>query len=105
MAKDGKKVAIGVGAAAIVVGTILIATKAKAKPPPQPEPGLATRYGVVSDAVQALQDVSVILWDAPGVEQLGFTQTDAKGSYSIKNILPGDYMVQFVKEGYEIAIR
>ena len=107
MAEKGTKAAIGVGAAAVIAGVILLATRAEAKPPPPPEPGLATLYGVVSDAStgKALSDVSVILWDAAGAEQLAYTQTGGRGNYSIRNILPGSYMVQFVKEGYETAVR
>lgn len=98
MAKDGKKVAIGLGAAALAItAVVLIAQAAKAAPPP-PEPGLANLYGIVKDGVSG-QPISGVLVTLDGRQ----TQTDGSGSYAVNNIQPGVYTVQFSKSGYQTA--
>jgi len=57
-------------------------------------PPVANLYGKVTDAQTGspLAGVSVQL-------------TDSGGHYSITNILPGNYLVYFIKEGYETEVR
>jgi len=101
MAKDRKK-------AAVVLGLIYLATrKVEAAPPEEPIPGYATLYGVVTDAVtgEAISNVDISLWDVAQIELLASTRTNGVGSYSIQNILPSSYTVQFAKDGYETEVR
>lgn len=93
---DKKKIAVGLGIVAAATGVILLATAAKAAPP---EPGLANLYGTVTDAVtgKKIPDVLVTL---NGMQ----TYTDAAGNYAFANIEPGEYTLQFSKDGYETAV-
>lgn len=101
--KDKKGLGILVAIGAGIAG-IALAARAKAKPP---EPGLATLYGIVSDAAtgQPIEGVSVSLWSPDGTELLQQTFTNGTGSYALKNILPGAYAIMFEKEGYESEVR
>lgn len=104
MPKIDKKVVIGGGLAAL--GLLLLGEKAKAEPPPPPPPpGLVSLYGNVTDAITAspLVGVSITLWNPDGNELLASTTTNVSGSYTLNNILPGNYLVRFEKEVYEIA--
>lgn len=99
MPEDGKKVAIGVvvvGAVMATVGAAYVLARREEELPPPPPPGLANLYGIVIDAVsgEALPDVLVIL-DSDQV------YTDQNGLYAFVDLMPGDYTIQFFKEGYE----
>jgi len=85
---------VGLGLAAIAA----IAALAWAAPP-TPPPGRANLYGVVIDAVtgEVIPDVLVTL---NGLE----VYTDAGGNYIFADLEPGEYILQFSKEGYETAI-
>ena len=93
---DKRKVAAGIGIAAAAAGVILLTTAAKAAPP---EPGLANLYGKVTDAVtgKKIPDVLVTLNSMQ-------TYTDAGGNYIFSNLEPGEYVIQFSKEGYETLV-
>jgi hypothetical protein len=95
---------IGLGLVA-VVGIAALAFAAPEEPP-EPPPGLANLYGKVTDAVtgEELSGVYVALWDSAGMELLGSTYTNGSGNYIIENILPGSYILQFSKAGYETAV-
>ncbi len=86
---------IGLGFAAAVG----IAALAFAAPPT----GLANLYGKVTDAETGgeLSGVYVALWDSAGMELLAYAYTNGSGNYIIENILPGSYVLQFSKAGYE----
>ncbi len=75
---------------------LLLSRKAKAEPPPPPVPGYANLYGIVTDAVTGapIKGVQATLDSLQA-------NTDANGAYSFTNIEPGDYVVQFNKDGYE----
>lgn len=95
MVKDGRKIAIGAGLAAGVVGVILLLKK-KAPVPPPPPPELANIYGIV-------------VFRGTGAPLLGvkismdgiITYTNASGEYLISNQSPGSYTMTLEKEGYE----
>lgn len=93
MAKDGKKTAIivGVGVAAVVGVVLLTAGK---KPPP-PLPGLANLHGIVTDADTG-EPLAGVLIALNGLS--AFTGSD--GLYAFTDLEPGDYEVEFSKEGY-----
>ncbi len=99
-------VIIPIGLALGGAAALALAAAAKA-PPPEPEPGLATLYGRVTDAATGknLSGVYVGLWNSAGVELLADAITNGQGNYSIKNNLPGNYIVQFSKDGYETLVR
>lgn len=108
MVKDGSKAIIGLGLLTVVAGVVIAATKkAKAVPPPEPIPGFANLYGTVTDVLTAtpLKGVTVELWMPDRSELLTFITTDKNGYYSIMNIVPGNYLVSFAKEGYEPEVR
>lgn len=67
--------------------------------PPTPPPGLANLYGKVTDAVTGdpLPGVLVTLNDLE-------VYTDAGGNYIFDDLEPGEYVLQFSKEGYETAV-
>ena len=93
MAKDGEKVAIGLGIAGGIAGLIYLTTRAEAKH------GKANLYGKVTDAVTG-KKISDVLVALNGMQ----TYTDAAGNYAFKNLEPGGYTVIFEKSGYETAI-
>lgn len=68
---------------------------------------LANLFGVVTDAATdaPLASVTVELRSPDGTELLFSTMTDSSGNYSIADILPGNYLVYFKKEGYESEVR
>lgn len=92
---DKKTLAV-IGIVGAGVGVILLATAAKAAPP---EPGLANLYGKVTDAEtgQKIPDVLVTL---NGMQ----AYTDAAGNYAFNDIEPGEYALQFSKDGYETVV-
>ena len=67
----------------------------------------ARLYGTVTDADTGapLAGVNVTLWDAAETEMLLSVFTDSGGNYSMENILPGNYVVYFSKDGYETLKR
>lgn len=83
-------IGLGLGLAA-ALGIAALAWAA----PPTPPPGRANLYGKVTDAItgEAIADVLVTL---DGVETL----TDAGGNYALADLEPGEYVLQFSKEGY-----
>ena len=99
MAEEGRKVARGLGIAAILGGALLLATKAKAappEPPEEPEPGLANLYGVVTDTTTG-KAIPGVLITMNGIETCTFDD----GSYSLVDLEPRGYDIVFSKEGYE----
>jgi len=99
MAKDGEKVAVGLGLAVLFGGVIYGMTrKVEAKPVPPP-PGLANLHGKVTDAAtgKAIPSVLVLL---DSLE----SHTDSKGNYIFTSVEPGGYRLEFSKEGYETSV-
>ena len=88
-------IAAGVGAAVGIGALLYFLTRAKAPPPP----GAATLYGIVTDAEtgEPIPDVLVTL-------NGGSTYTDGTGAYTFADIAPGEYVLQFSKEGYETVV-
>lgn len=68
---------------------------------------LANLFGVVTDATTGapLTNVTVELRGPDGTELLLSATTDSSGRYSMADILPGNYLVYFKKEGYESEVR
>lgn len=96
MVKDGKKVAIVAGLAAVVTGAVLLLKKKKPPAPPEPpEPGVANLYGVIIDRKTGspLDGVKISI---NGIT----THTNANGIYLIENLIPGNYLMTLEKEGY-----
>lgn len=89
----GAVIAIGLGALA-VLGLAALAFAA----PPTP-PGKARLYGVVTDA-ETGEAISGVLVTLNGLEDY----TDFGGNYLFPNVEPGEYVLQFSKEGYETAV-
>lgn len=87
---------IGLGLAAVAG----IAALAFAAPgPPEPPPSLANLYGKVTDAVTG-DPIPSVLVTLNGLE----AYTDAAGNYIFEDLDPGEYLLQFSKDGYETAI-
>ena len=85
---------VGLGLVALV-GVAALAWAA----PPTPPPGLANLYGKVTDAVTGSPIPGVL------VSLNGLTvYTDTGGNYIFEDLEPGQYLVQFSKDGYETAI-
>lgn len=84
-------VGLGLGLAS-VVGIIALACAA-------PPLGRASLYGKVTDAVtgEPIPDVLVTL---NGIQ----TYTNAGGNYGFTDLEPGEYFLEFSKEGYETAV-
>lgn len=89
---------VGAGLGLGVLGTLALVALAWAAPPEEPEPGLSNLYGIVTDAETGnpIPDVLVTL---DGMQ----TYTDGGGNYTFTNVDPGEYVLQFSKEGYETA--
>ncbi|MBA7683773.1 hypothetical protein ES703_92158 [subsurface metagenome] len=87
---------IGLGLAA-VAGVAALAFAAPG--PPEPPPGLANLYGKVTDTVTG-DPISAVLVTLNGLE----VYTDAAGNYIFEDLDPGEYLLQFSKDGYETAI-
>lgn len=85
---------VGLGLAA-AVGVAALAMAA----PPTPPPGRANLYGKVTDAVTG-DPISGVLVALNGMQVF----TDAQGNYAFADLEPGEYVLQFSKEGYETAI-
>jgi len=99
MPKDGKKIAAGLGIAAIVTTAIIFATRpAKAVVPPEPEPGLANLYGKVTNA----QTGGAVPGALVTLDGLSVT-TDSGGNYAFLDLTPGSYSGSASKSGYEPA--
>ena len=88
-------IAAGAGAAVGIGALLYFLTRVEAAPP-TPPPGLANLYGKVTDAVtgRPIPQVRVML---NGLE----TYTNAGGNYAFADLEPGEYVIQFSKEGYE----
>jgi len=88
-------IAAGAGAAVGIGALLYFLTRVEAAPP-TPPPGLANLYGKVTDAVtgRPIPQVQVTL---NGLE----TYTNAGGNYAFADLEPGEYILQFSKEGYE----
>lgn len=90
----------GLGAAAgIATATALYMIFKAREAPPTPPPGAATLYGIVTDAEtgEPIPDVLVTLNGAS-------TYTDGAGAYAFTDIAPGEYVLEFSKEGYETLV-
>ena len=85
---------IGAGVATAAAMAIYALSRAWAAPP-EPPPGLANLYGKVTDAVtgEAIPDVLVTL---NGMQ----IYTDSGGNYAFTDLEPGEYVLQFSKDGY-----
>ena len=96
MVKDGRKAAIGIGVAGIVVGGVLYAASREKKPP-----GLANIYGVVTnvDTGEPIAGADVI------VASPMIVSTDADGYYEVLGLETGTYHIRIEKEGYEMTSR
>ena len=89
---------IGAASAAVGIGALLyFLTRAKALPPPPP--GTATLYGVVTD-IETGEPIPDVLVTLNG----GSTYTDSEGAYTFADIAPGEYVLEFSKEGYETVV-
>lgn len=97
--KDGKKAAVGLGAALVLGGIYFATRKAEVVPPEEPEEGMAALYGVVTDTEGGLLQGVTVLLTLP-FEQLETTTAD-NGSYQFENLEPGEVRISFEKEGYE----
>jgi len=64
--------------------------------PPAPPPGLANLYGKVTDAITG-SPISGVLVSLNGLQ----VYTDAGGNYIFEDLDPGEYVLQFSKDGYE----
>ncbi len=87
-------VIVGIGAGIATAVTVGLYAWARAAPP-APPPGLANLYGKVTDAVtgEAIPGVLVTL---DGMQ----IYTDSGGNYSFTDLEPGEYVLQFSKDGY-----
>jgi len=96
--ENKSKVAAGIGLG-IGVGALLLLSKRAEAAPPAPPPGLANLYGRVTDAStgKSIAGVKVILNSFE-------TFTNAQGAYTLTNIEPGGYRLEFSKTGYETAV-
>ncbi len=83
---------IGLGLAA-AAGIAAMAFAAPEEPPP---PGFASLYGKVIDAVTGYPLPGVLV-TLNGLE----VYTDAGGNYIFEDLDPGEYVLQFSKDGYE----
>ena len=90
MKKESKGLMIVGGLAAAGVAAYAF-SKAKAAPPPPPPPGLATLWGIVSDAYsgKGIGGITVALngWN---------TTTASSGRYEFREVEPGEYSLDFV---------
>ena len=86
------------GAAAAAAAALYFATRAKAAPEPPP-PGLANLYGKVTDADTG-KAISGVLVSLNG----WIRYTDSGGNYTLTDLTPGQYVLQFSKEGYETVV-
>ena len=89
------KRAMAVGAIALGSSLLIFALTRKAGA----APGKANLYGKVTDAItgQALPEVLVSL---NGIA----THTDSGGNYAFTDLEPGEYILQFSKEGYQTVV-
>lgn len=62
-------------------------------------PPVANLYGVVTDA-ETSSPISGVKVTLDGQ----ITHTDASGNYGFEGLLPGSYVVEFSKEGYETLV-
>ena len=87
-------VIVGIGAGIATAAAVGLYALARAAPSP-PLPGLANLYGKVTDAVtgEAIPGVLVTL---DGMQ----IYTDSGGNYSFTDLEPGEYVLQFSKDGY-----
>ncbi|MBA7475783.1 hypothetical protein ES704_02713 [subsurface metagenome] len=102
MAQEKRRVSPAVIAAsagaAVGIGALLyFLTRGKAPPPPPP--GAATLYGIVTD-IETGELIPGVLVTLNG----GSTYTDSEGAYTFADIAPGEYVLQFSKEGYETVV-
>lgn len=92
-------VIIGIGAGIGIYTAVVVYALARAAAPPTPPPGLATLYGKVTDAITG-NPIPGVLVTLNG----GSTYTDSAGTYTFADIAPGEYVLQFSKEGYETVV-
>lgn len=90
MPKDGKKTAIIVGVGVAAVAGVILLTAGK-----KPLPGLANLHGQVIDADTGTPLAGVL------IALNGYSAfTGPSGRYEFTDLEPGEYMVEFSKEGY-----
>ncbi|GAJ11142.1 unnamed protein product, partial [marine sediment metagenome] len=87
---------IGAAGAAVGIGALLYFLTRVEAAPPTPPPGLANLYGKVTDAGTG-QPIPGVLVSLNGLE----TYTNPGGNYAFTDVEPGEYVLQFSKEGYE----
>jgi protocatechuate 3,4-dioxygenase beta subunit len=101
MAEEKKRISplliagIGAGAAIATGAALYFITRAKVAPPP----GGAFLYGQVTDAETGdpIEGVKISL---NGL----ITHTDSNGAYAFDGVEPGQYVVEFSKDGYEALV-
>jgi len=89
-------VIIPVGLGLAIVGVLAALAWAA---PPTPPPGRANLYGKVIDAVtgEPLADVLITL---DGLQ----VYSDAGGNYTFTDVEPGEYVLEFSKDGYQTEV-
>lgn len=105
---------LGVGAG---LGLLVALAREKEAPPEEappeegpPEEGppvvIANIFGIVTHAETGtpLAGVSVELWSPDGLKLLLSTSTDSAGNYAMVNILLGNYLIRFEKEGHQTIL-
>ena len=90
-------IGLGLGLAA-AVGVFAVAQAAAPTRPP-PSPGRANLYGKVTNSGTG-EVISGVLVTLDGMQ----IYTDSGGNYAFDDLDPGEYILQFSKEGYETAI-
>ena len=91
-------IAAGAGAAIGIGALLYFLTRVEAAPPPPP-PGLANLYGKVTNAKTG-QPIPGVLVSLNGLEDY----TNSQGNYIFADLEPGEYVLQFFKEGYEPSV-
>lgn len=86
------------GVAVAAALALYLATRAKAEPEPPPL-GLANLYGKVTDADTG-SPLAGVLVALDGMQ----AYTDSGGNYTLTDLTPGQYVLQFSKEGYQTAV-
>ena len=89
-------IVVGLGLGAAVALTYYAVARAAV---PTPPPGLANLYGKVTDAVTG-QPIFSVLVTLNGMQ----VYTNSRGDYIFPDLDPGEYMLQFSKEGYQTEV-
>ena len=99
--KEDRGLTIGlavVGGLVTLAGLIVVYGLLTQAGPPAP-PGKANLYGVVTDTITGNPiSGALVMLNGLGV------YTDAGGNYAFADLDPGDYVLQFSKDGYQTLI-